>query len=240
MIAGRVAGVRRNDHGDLAALGSGIDEMMSTGTLSRVTPRRNVMRLRSSAGGVNADRRISCGIRLERTDTATSADAETTTLASTYSWTRCVNAFARSGSGSSARMLGISPILVVPRHQGACEYPRQRSRHLRAPTPAASVNGCVTSLTGCSDLDLVEGQGAGVRSTAGHDVSILVVPVWCGHMRVKKVSRVRSTSSPASPGSDNYHRQCSNMARTAVVARRANPTSRRKEIPSRTATYDAA
>jgi hypothetical protein len=95
-------------------------------------------------------------------------------------------------------------------------------------------------LRGCSDVDFVEGQGAWVRTTVGHDVSILVVPVWRGHMRVKKVSRFDPTSSPASPGSDNYHRECSNMARTAVVARRANPTSRRKEIPSRTATYDAA
>ena len=57
---------------------------MSTGTDAFALFRRKAMRLRSSPGGVNAERRISSGMRLAMTDRATSAEADTTTtLAST-------------------------------------------------------------------------------------------------------------------------------------------------------------
>src|SRR5688572_30775663 len=94
-------------------------------------------------------------------------------------------------------------------------------------------------LRGCSDVDFVEGQGRGAYQRGTRRVDTCRSSLARSHAGEESVP-IRSTSSPASPGSDNYHRECSNMARTAVVARRANPTSRRKEIPSRTATYDAA
>ena len=109
------------------------------------------MRLRSSPGGVNAERRISAGMRLAMIDKATSAEADTTTWASTWSCTRCASALARTGSGSTARMLGFSVTASWPQHYARatvvpCCRCGQRT-FLNACTPGTSICRQVGSLT---------------------------------------------------------------------------------------------